>query len=53
LGSGSKVIKHFTVVNFVKLECLSLAIFSVLFLCLWARPGGYPKKEELKGESHG
>jgi hypothetical protein len=30
-----------------KLECLSLASFSSLVMCLWVRPGAYPRVEHL------
>ncbi len=36
-----------------KLECLSLAIRSSLVLCLWVRPGAYPRVQHLKGASLG
>ncbi len=36
-----------------KLECLSRASLSRIFECLWARPGAYPRVEDLKSVSHG
>jgi hypothetical protein len=35
-----------------KLECLLLAGLSSLVLCLWVRPGAFPKGEHLKGHTH-
>ncbi len=36
-----------------KLECLSLASFSVLVWCMWVRPGTYSRVEHLKVLSSG
>jgi hypothetical protein len=38
--------KTFWVCN--KIECLCLASFSSLVLCLWVRPGAYPRGQHLK-----
>jgi hypothetical protein len=36
-----------------KLERLSMASFSILVYCLWARPGAYPIVQHQKGTSIG
>ncbi len=43
--TGDNTIKLFTA---VMSKCLSLASLPSLALCLWVRPGAYPRVEHLK-----
>ncbi len=56
LAQGVNIIKLITAViyKFVnKLEHLSMANLFKLILCLWVRPGDYPRVEHLKDASPG
>ncbi len=49
MRSGANAIKLFIAVSYHFSQHLSLASLSSLVLCLWVRPGAYPKVEYLKG----